>query len=315
MDEHKHKCGRLVVVTGPTAGGKTTLALALAEELGAEIVSVDSRQVYRRLDIGTAKPTPEECQRVRHHMIDVAEVDEIFDAARYANEAALAIADIHARGRSVVLCGGTGLYLRALLDGIAPVPPVPIGLRHELTGRLQQEGEVVLHAELGRLDPECAARIGPRDHFRLLRALGVAHATGRALSAWQREHRETRSLRWQALLWVLAPAADILQKRIADRTREMWRSGLLEETRAVLAAGFAGTLPALQAIGYREAQQVLAGDLSETDALSAIEVATRQYAKRQRTWFRAVPEARWLSGNEDKGRRVAEAKEFLGAAV
>ncbi len=305
----------LIVLAGPTAGGKTRLALELAEQLDAEIVSADSRQIYRRLDIGTAKPTPDERTRVRHHMLDVIDVDASFDAARYASEASAAIAAIRARGRPAIVCGGTGFYLRALLEGIAQVPPVPGAVREALRARLATAGEGELHGELAQLDAEAAARIGPRDHRRVLRALEVAHATGRPLSAWQREHREMDRPAWHTLFLLLSPPREVLAGRIDERTRSMWQGGLVEETRAVLEAGFPVSAPGLQAIGYREAVAVLAGEQSVEQGIEATRCATQRYAKRQRTWFRGVAGTETLLGEEPTAAVVARARAFLDAPV
>ncbi len=303
----------LIVLAGPTAGGKTRLALEMAEQIDAEIVSADSRQIYRRLDIGTAKPTPDERARVRHHLLDVIDVDAIFDAARYASAASAAIAEIRARGRAAIVCGGTGFYLRALLEGLATVPPIPPALRDALRARFAAAGGAELHGELAQLDAEAAARIGPRDHRRLLRALEVAHATGRPLSAWQREHRQVDRPPWRTLFLLLSPRREVLAGRIDERTRSMWRGGLVEETRAVLGAGFPVSAPGLQAIGYREARAVLAGEQSVDEGIEATRCATQRYAKRQRTWFRGVAGTECLSGEESTGAVIARARAFLDA--
>lgn len=301
---------RLVGIFGPTAGGKSELAVWLAERIGGEVVSVDSRQVYRRLDVGTAKPAPELRRAVPHHMLDVVEPDEPFDAARYAVGARAAIAEIHGRGRAVVLCGGSGLYLRALTGGLFAAAPPDGDIRRRLDARLAERGPAALHAELAALDPEAAGRIAPRDAARIRRALEVVLATGRPLSAWHREHA-FRDEPYEILSFVLSPPVEELDRRIARRAAGMWERGLVEETRALLAAGYDGRLRPLAAIGYREAQAHLRGELSRQEALAAMVRATRRYAKRQRTWFRRLEGARLLSGPEDRPRLLVEARSFL----
>lgn len=280
-------------MVGPTAAGKSDLAFALAEQHGGEIVSVDSRQIYKRLDIGTAKASPQMRTAVPHHLLDVVEPDEHYDAARFAREATVAIAAIRARGRLPVLCGGSGLYLQALTEGIVPLPPVDAALRAALHAEAEQRGAAEMHAELGRIDPVVAGRVAAADRMRTLRALEVYRQTGRPLGDWQAEHAFAERP-FCLLTLLLSPPAEELDVRIRQRVDAMWEGGLLEETRAVLAAGFAGTLPALQAIGYREAQLFLAGEIKADQAREAIALASRRYAKRQRTWFRRFADAAQL---------------------
>jgi tRNA dimethylallyltransferase len=293
----EHERARLVAVVGPTAGGKTDLGVALATRLNAEIVSVDSRQVYRRLDVGTAKPDAAARAAVPHHLLDVVEPDEPFDAARFAMLGRDAVRDVLSHGRNVLLVGGSGLYLRALTEGLCPAPPADPAVRAELARELAVHGSATLHAELARHDADAAARIAPRDAVRIARALEVLRITGRPLSVWQEEHAFA-DRPWDVLVLVLCPPADELEARIARRARQMWDAGLVAETEAVLAAGFAPDLKPLQAIGYREAQEHLRGALDREQAIERMRIATRQYAKRQRTWFRALPDATWLDGRE-----------------
>lgn len=297
VDVKLHERPRLVALVGPTASGKTDLGVALATRLDAEIVSVDSRQVYRRLDIGTAKPDAAARTAVPHHLLDVVEPDEHFDAARFALLGREAVQDVLARGRNVLLVGGSGLYLRALTEGLCPAPPADPCVRAELARELAVHGPAALHAELARHDADAAARIAPRDAVRISRALEVLRVTGRPLSAWQEEHAFA-DRPWEVLVLVLCPPADDLEQRIARRASQMWDHGLVAETKAVLAAGFAPELRPLQAIGYREAVEHLRGGLDREQAIERMRVATRQYAKRQRTWFRALPDATWLDGRE-----------------
>lgn len=305
---------RVVALVGPTAGGKTALALELAPRLGAEIVSVDSRQVYRHLDIGTAKPDRAARAAVPHHLLDVAQPDERFDAARFAELGRRAVDDVLGRGRRVLLCGGSGLYLRALTEGLCPAPPADPALRAEIAAALAAGGRDALRTELAAHDPRAAARIAPRDDVRLSRALEVLRLTGRPLSAWQEEHAFA-DRPYEVLLLVLSPPVAELERRIARRCEEMWEQGLVEETEGVLARGFSPELPPLQAIGYREAIRFLRGELSRPQAIDDMRRATRQYAKRQRTWFRALGDAVPLDGSEPTDAVLDRARRFLDGEV
>lgn len=284
---------RLLALVGPTAAGKTALAIGLGESIGAEVVSIDSRQVFRGLDVGTAKPTREEREKVPHHLLDLVDPADPWDAARHAEAAARAIGEVERRGRVPLLCGGSGLYLRALADGLCPAPPRDPGLRERLIAEIAEGGTDALRRELEAGDPDAAGRIAPRDVARLVRAIEVLRLTGRPISSWQAEHRAAERP-FDVSVFVLSPPVEDLDRRIAHRTAEMFASGLLEETRAALDAGAPADSAALRSIGYREAQLVLAGALGLAEAVAAATVATRRYAKRQRTWFRGLAGARWL---------------------
>lgn len=291
----KQAAGRLplLAIVGPTAAGKSALALDLALQRGAEVVSVDSRQIFRHLDIGTAKPTPEMCQQVPHHLIDVAEPDEGYDAGRFAREATVAIRGVRGRGRAPILCGGSGLYLRALADGMPDLPEPDPARRAQLQEEAEGRGDAEMHEELSSLDPTVAARVAVGDRRRVLRALEVFRQTGRPLGEWQAEHAR-RPRPFEVLTVVLSPSLESLEARIRARTEQMWAQGLVEETQSILDRGFSGDLASLQSIGYREAQAFLQGELSAEAAIDAIVLSSRQYAKRQRTWFRGIEGAYWL---------------------
>ncbi len=279
----------LVAVVGPTASGKSALALRLARARSGEIVSCDSLQVYRGLDIGSAKPTPEERAEVRHHLVDVADPDEPFSAARYARLARAAVADIAARGRLPVVAGGTGLYLRALLDGLFAGPSRDEALRGRLERLAGRFGDARLHRLLARVDPEAARRIQPRDRVRVVRALEVYHATGRPISEGQRGGAEP--LRgFRALVLGLDPDRAALRDAVETRTRDMLARGLIEEARA-LVERYGPDLRPLRSIGYRQAVAVVRGEMSRDEAERSIVTETLRFAKRQRTWFRHQPPA------------------------
>jgi len=284
----------LVAVVGPTASGKSALALRLARDRAGEIVSCDSLQVYRGLDIGSAKPTPEERAAVRHHLVDVADPDEPFSAARYARLARAAVADIAARGRLPVVAGGTGLYLRALLQGLFEGPSRDEALRGRLEGAADRFGDARLHRLLARVDPEAAARIRPRDRVRVVRALEVYYATGRPITEGQRGGAEP--LRgFRPLVLGLDPDRAALREAVEERTRGMLARGLLEETRALVERYGPGLRP-LQSIGYRQAVAVVRGEMSPEEAERSIVTETMRFAKRQRTWFRhQQPDVAWFA--------------------
>lgn len=283
----------LVVLCGPTAAGKTAAALALAERFPLEVVSADSRQVYRLMDIGTAKPSRAERASVPHHLLDVVWPDQPFDAARFAELAAAAITAIHDRGRLPLVVGGTGLYIRALTGGLVDLPRPDPSLRESLQQLAAGEGSVALHRRLAAVDPPTARLLHGNDTVRIIRALEVFEQTGRPLSAWQQEHG-FRGGRYRVLKLGLTVERAELYRRIDARAAMMFAGGLVEETAALLAAGYAPQLKALQTIGYREALRVLREDCPVPAALAEVQQATRRYAKRQLTWFRADPEIIWV---------------------
>lgn len=288
----------LIVICGPTAVGKTRLALELAERLGAEIVSADSRQVYRLMDIGTAKPTAGEQQRARHHLIDVVWPDEDFNAADFAAEAGHAIEDIRRRGKLPMLVGGTGLYIRALTEGLLEAPGSDAGLRDRLHACAENEGSAALHARLAHVDPEAAKRLHPNDLVRIVRALEVFELSGRPLTAFQQEHGFSRQP-YRTLKIGLELDRKVLYRRIDQRAEAMITEGLIDEAQALLAAGYSPGLKALRTIGYRQAFALLRGELSRIEAVADLQRATRRYAKQQLTWFRRDTEIFWVDSSED----------------
>ncbi|MBI4515116.1 MAG: tRNA (adenosine(37)-N6)-dimethylallyltransferase MiaA [Deltaproteobacteria bacterium] len=286
----------VIALVGPTGVGKTACALALAEQLGAEIVNADSRQVYRYLDIGSAKPSAAERARVAHHVFDVVDPDEPFDCARYRELALAAIAAIQQHGRRALVVGGTGLYLKALRYGLFPGPPRDPALRLRLEAEEDAEAGS-LHRRLAEIDRTTAARLHPHDRVRLVRALEVHTLTGRPLSAWQAEH----GFRGEAVPMTvigLTRARAQLHQRIATRCAAMVEAGLVDEVLSLWARGYHRQLPVLQTIGYREMGAVAAGELTMAAGLAAMTRATCQLAKRQLTWFRADPTVRWCDAEE-----------------
>ena len=281
---------------GPTAVGKTAVALDLAEGLGAEIVNADSMQLYRQLDIGTAKPTPAERARVRHHLVDLADPDESYDAARYIREGRAVIADLHGRGIPPLVVGGTGLYIKALLTGLFHQEETVHAVRPRLARELADHGLPTLWARLEALDPATARRLAPGDTYRILRALEVVEATGRPLSAWQAAHH-FQDCPYETLKIGLNLPREELYRRIEARVELMLAQGWLEEVRT-LWHRYSPEIKPLQALGYRHLVAVLEGRLSLEEATEQTKQETRRYAKRQLTWFRADPEVRWFAPSQ-----------------
>jgi len=294
---------QIVIITGPTATGKTALAIELATRYGAEIVSADSRQVYRYLDIGTAKPTPAQRAAVPHHLIDVVNPDEQFDGARFRTLALAAIADILRRGNRVLVVGGTGLYLRALTRGLFTGPAADPALRSQLQAQEASEGKGFLHRRLREVDPEAANRLHPNDTVRLIRALEVFLTTGKPMSHWQREHG-FRDRPFATLTIGLVCERETLHRRIAERCQQMLKDGLVDEVRRVWDMGYGSELPVIQTIGYAQVRALLYGQCSHAEALAQMTTETRQLAKRQLTWFRAEPELQWFAPSQ--GREIAD---------
>lgn len=284
---------RVIVVCGPTASGKTALGVALAKALDGEVVSADSMQVYRDMDIGTAKPTPEEMEGVPHHMLDVAEPDEDFSVARYVDMAAPIVEDILHRGKRPLIVGGTGLYIDNLLAGRS-FPPFSGKIRQELTGRVQTEGLDKLYTELGRVDPIRQAELSPNDEKRILRALEIFYETDKPMSSWNVES-QSQPPRFQAVRIGLdfQERAD-LWARIDRRVDEMVTGGLVEEARRLLDSGVPPTATAMQAIGYKELTAALLGQEPVEPAVAMVKLRTRQYAKRQLSWFRRCQDTFWI---------------------
>jgi len=310
----------LLVIVGPTASGKTALSLKLAEQFGGEIVSCDSVAVYREFEIGTAKPSKQERQRIRHHLIDVAAPSEEFTAGDYARMARQAIADIRERGRLPIVVGGTGLYLRAVIEGLFEGPQRSEQLRIRLRRKADQRTVAHLHRVLDRLDPEAAAKIHPNDTPKLIRAIEVCLLAGERLTAlWDKGRDPLTGFRICRI--GLEPPRNDLYARINARCAAMFESGLIEETRRLLAAyqspDFASTADprpmarALGSLGYKQVVQLLRGELSQQIAVLEAQQGHRNYAKRQLTWFRREPDVKWFNSFGDDPQLQQEVSERL----
>jgi len=288
----------LPVICGPTAVGKTALALDLAEYFDGEIISADSRQVYRLMDVGTAKPSQAEQDRVKHHLIDVAWPNEEFHAARFVSLAEAAVNDICRRGKRPFLVGGTGLYIRALTEGLLQAPSADPELRQHLQKRADEEGSPALHSELARVDPESASRLHPNDLIRIVRALEVFEQSGSSISTLQDEHGFKGQPYRIVKICLNLDRAD-LYERINQRAEVMFEQGLLEEAEALLQAGYDTTLKSLRTIGYRQAFALLRHEMTRDEALDDLKQSTRRYAKQQLTWFRKDKSMIWLESSDD----------------
>ena len=300
---------RPVLIAGPTAAGKSEIALRLAEQLGGEIISTDSMQVYRGLDLGTAKPSPADRARVPHHLIDICDLTEFFDAAQFAWLAHRAVAEIQSRGHVPVLCGGTGLYFKAFLDGLGEAPPADAKLRAELEAAPLEN----LLAELRERNPAAYEKIDKKNPRRVIRAVEVIRLTGKPFSAQQSRWGETPSSLNSMTentrsgldgvsphqLYCFTRSTDDLHARINARVDAMFAHGLVDETRELLKRGLAENKTAMQAIGYRQVVEHLHGERSLPETIELVKIRTRQFAKRQLTWFRAQKGAQWLELKPD----------------
>lgn len=305
----------LLVIAGPTGVGKTEVAVRLAERIPMEVVSADSRQVYRKMDIGTGKPTPAQLQAVRHHLIDVVDPPERYHAARFRTEALQAIDAIRRQGRLPAVVGGTGLYIRALLRGLDPAPPGNPEVRRRLQEWARDRGAGALHRRLAQVDPEAAARISSRDQVRIIRALEIYELTGRPMgtpSGWQ-----GRRFPWNLVMVGLTLSRQGLARALERRVDAMVSRGLRAEVQALLDAGYDESLPAMKGIGYRHFVAVIRGRLSEAVAIRLMKRDTVRYAKRQWTWFAREPDLQWIDvetagGPEGAAETIAKLLERYG---
>jgi len=303
----------VIAIAGPTGAGKSELALRVAEEFGGEVVNCDSLQIYRYFDIGTAKLTPDEMRGVPHHLIDILDPDQVFTAGEYARLGRAAMAAISSHGKLPVVAGGTGFYLRALFEGLFRGPARDEALRGRLAAR-ERRRSGSLHRLLRRFDPAAAARIHPNDVPKVMRAVEVCLIASRPVTEMFSEGRDQLE-GFRTLKMGLAPDRDELYRRLDERCRRMFESGLVEEVRGILDRGFPMEAKPFESHGYRQAVQMLRGELNAKEALFYAQRNTRNYAKRQMTWFRKEPEMEWLKGFGDEShiqeRALARVREFL----
>jgi tRNA dimethylallyltransferase len=303
---------RVVAIVGPTGSGKSALGWHLAREFGGELVSADSVQVYRGLDIGSAKATAEERRAVIHHLVDILDPDEEYSAARFRNQAAPIIQSLQERNIPVFVVGGTGLYLRTLTRGIFRGPEANPELRRSLGKQAEEKGSATLHEELKRVDRDAASRIHPRDAVRIIRALEVYQVSGQPISGFQKEHG-FKERDFNVLKIGISFPRDELFRRIEARVHRMLERGWVEEVRGLLRQGYSPRLKSLQSLGYRQVISFLQGEKNIAETVRSIQGDTRRYAKRQLTWFKADPEIHWFPGErEDIGPIRQLVAEFWG---
>ena len=296
----------VLVICGPTGSGKSSMALELAQEISLEIVSADSRQVYRLMDIGTAKASKAEQEQVPHHMIDLIDPDQEFSVAAYVDLARPLIEQIHQRGNLPCIVGGTGLYIKALLGGLAQLPSGDPQLRQRLHEREKEQGSGTLHRELQQLDPESATAIHPNNLIRTVRALEVCLLSGQKFSTIKADHSFVEEA-YRVVMLAPDYPRQILYQRIDNRARQMLDAGLVDEV-SRLVERYGGDLKALQTLGYREALHFLSGHYNADQLCDEIQLRTRQYAKKQLTWFRKEPDIFWVdsSNRSDRVRKYID---------
>ena len=293
---------KVVVICGPTASGKTAAALDLAKEFSGEVINADSMQIYRYMDIGTAKPTSDERARIPHHLIDIVDPDESFDAARFSKMAHAVISPLPARGVVPFVVGGTGLYIKSLLQGLFQAEPT----NHEIRNRLKEEAAIqgadFLHKRLSQCDPESAQRIHPHDTYRIIRSLETYEVTGIRISKYHREHR-FKDKPFKVFKMGLDMNREVLYDRINQRVDAMFEAGFVDEVKGLLERRYTPDLKSMQAIGYRHVVDYIQGRLSQDEALRTLKRDTRRYAKRQLTWFKADSEIVWIEPDRIKDIR------------
>jgi tRNA dimethylallyltransferase len=286
----------LLVICGPTGVGKTATAVHLAGRFGIEVVSADSRQVYRGMDVATGKPSRVERAAVAHHLLDLIEPDERYHAARFRREALESIDAIRNRGKLPAVVGGTGLYVRALLKGLDPAPPADPALRAGLEAVAAEMGVPALHARLAALDPDAARRLHPNDRVRIIRAIEKHGSGSGGEGGWARAVPP-----WRVLLFGLCQERSALNRRLEERARGMLSGGMIDEVKRLLSAGYDERTPGMAGIGYRQFAAALKGRMTEAEALGLMVRDTRRYAKRQMTWFAREPDVQWLDVDETGG--------------
>ncbi|MGZ3537536.1 MAG: tRNA (adenosine(37)-N6)-dimethylallyltransferase MiaA [Thermodesulfobacteriota bacterium] len=300
---------RVVVLLGPTGAGKSKLAIEWAEELGGEIISADSLQVYRYMDIGTAKPAADDQKRVRHHLIDLVTPDQPFHAALYRTLGRKTIDQLNKNKTPIWVVGGTGLYIKTLSEGIFKSPKIDPSLRENLKREAEEKGTETLYERLKKGDPKTAFSLHPNDLFRIVRALEVLDSTGIPISFYREQHRFGEKP-YVALKIGLKMNRDVLYRRIDERVDQMLERGLLQEVEGLMGMGYGPELKPMQSLGYKQMVQYLLKEIGLDEAVRQIKTNTRRYAKRQLTWFKADPETQWWDGLADRKKILLEIKSF-----
>ena len=300
----------LMVICGPTAVGKSQVALALAEDIGAEIISVDSRKLYKYMDIATAKPSREVRSKIPHHLIDLIEPDAQFSAGQFEEEARKVIAQVHRKGKIPLLVGGSGLYLRAVVDGLFRGPGASAGRRERLKKEAEEFGTASLHQRLKKVDSLAASKIHPHDLVRIIRALEVYEETGECISSLQSREKENGEIYFLVMIGLVRSRQD-LYRRIDQRVERMFSQGLVEEVKKLRKRGYHENLVSMQGLGYKEVCGYLKGSYGLEETKSLLKRNTRRYAKRQLTWFRKDRRIHWIEVNEGEGEILAKIKRKL----
>jgi tRNA dimethylallyltransferase len=291
----KESASPVIVIVGPTGSGKTAVALAIADKIPSEIVSADSRQIYKGMDIGTAKPTPAELAAVPHHFIDIVDPSELYNAGMYLKQAREVVSQIRKSGKTALVVGGSGLYIRALLDGFFEGPGADEEVRDRLEAEMRAKGGKYMLERLRKLDPDAAGKMLPTNERRIIRALEVLHLTGKPISEHQKKNVPAP---FPFVLFGLQWTRPALYARINERVDEMLRAGLVDEARKLLAMSQSETFRALRTVGYNEVMQFLDGAITEVEMVELIKRNSRRYAKRQLTWFRADERIKWMEAKE-----------------
>ena len=305
----------IVAIVGPTASGKSDLAMFLAESFNGEIINYDSVQVFRHLNIGTAKASPDERRRVAHHMIDIREPTEIFTAGDYQREARVVLDEIRSRGRLPILVGGTGLYLRALTEGLFNGPARSVYWRNRLEMLAERKGRLHLHRMLRRLDPVAASRIAERDKPKIIRALEVRLETGKPLSQHLDERPRQPITGFKVYVVGLNPGREELYRRIDARVCRMFQAGLVDEIRTLLESGIPSSAKPFESIGYRHVIADVDSSIPQQETIRIIQRDTRRYAKRQMTWFRKQSDVSWFDGPGDSEEIKKKVRQYLKPLV
>ena len=302
---------RLVILLGPTGTGKSQLAIEWAEKLGGEIISADSMQVYRHMDIGTAKPTFDDQRRVRHHLIDLVTPDQLFHAALYRTLGRKTIDQLFQKKKPIWVVGGTGLYIKALTQGLFSGPKIEPQVRESLKQEAKKKGSKALYERLKKVDPETASRLHPNDLFRIIRALEVFDSTGAPISFFREQHRFGEKP-YVTLKIGLEMSRDKLYRRIEERADQMLEKGLLQEVEGLMKMGYGPELKPMQSLGYKQMVQFLLKEIGWDEAVRQMKRDTRHYARRQWTWFKADPEIHWRDESTDRRKMFLEVKSFWG---
>ena len=301
---------RLIAIVGPTASGKSQVAIDIASRINAEIISADSMQIYRYMDIGTGKPSPEDRRRIPHHLLDIIFPDKTYSAANYKERARGVIDALQKREKNILVAGGTGLYIKALLRGLFPSPGANQSLRQELWEKADRLGRAFLWHELKEVDPTSASRLHPNDMLRIIRALEIYRQTGIPLSHWQQKHA-FQDCPYEVLKIGLMREREDIYRRIENRVDHMVRRGIGEEVRSLLNMGYGRHLKSMQGLGYKRMVEYLCGERGFEEAIHLIKQETKAYAKRQLTWFRSDPEIRWVHYPEERRRIIEMGEGFL----